>query len=69
MIEYKAERENIKVRYINPAYTSQKCSKCGYIDKENRKTQSEFNCLECGLKLNADHNAAINIANSTEYIK
>lgn len=69
MIEYKAKREGIEVRYVNPCFTSQKCSKCGYIDKENRETQEEFICKKCGLKLNADHNASINIARSKEFMK
>jgi putative transposase len=43
---------------INPAYTSQECSSCSYIDKENRRKQSKFLCLCCGLKLNADINAS-----------
>lgn len=66
MIEYKADRIGIKVKYINPSYTSQKCSKCGHIDKENRQTQEKFVCTKCGFELNADHNAAINIARATE---
>lgn len=64
MIEYKAERLGIKVKYINPAYTSQKCSRCGHIDKENRQTQEKFVCTKCEFSLNADHNAAINISRS-----
>ncbi|HDF2340102.1 hypothetical protein BM533_17175 [Clostridioides difficile] len=68
MIEYKAEREGITVRYANPAYTSQKCSRCGEIDKENRQTQANFKCTKCGFELNADHNAAINIARSIEFV-
>ncbi|EML1138837.1 RNA-guided endonuclease TnpB family protein [Clostridioides difficile] len=68
MIEYKAEKEGIAVRYVNPAYTSQKCSRCGEIDKENRQTQANFKCTKCGFELNADHNAAINIARSIEFI-
>ncbi|HBG3258442.1 TPA: transposase [Clostridioides difficile] len=68
MIEYKAEREGITVRYVNPAYTSQKCSRCGEIDKENRQTQANFKCTKCGFELNADHNAAINIARSIEFV-
>lgn len=61
-IEYKAKREGIKVVYVDPAYTSQTCSQCGNIDKENRPSQEIFKCTECGFELNADHNAAINIA-------
>ena len=68
-IEYKADREGIKVRYVNPAYTSQTCSRCGNVDKENRKEQEKFKCTKCGHKLNADHNAAINIARSKDFIK
>ena len=47
-------------------YTSQKCSRCGHIDKENRQTQEKFVCTQCDFELNADHNAAINIARATE---
>ena len=68
-IEYKAEREGIKVRYIDPAYTSQTCARCGHVDKENRQTQEKFICTECGFELNADHNAAINIARSDKFVK
>lgn len=69
MIEYKAEREGIKVRYVNPAYTSQKCSKCGHVDKANRQTQAQFKCVECDFELHADHNASINIARSEEFVQ
>ena len=46
---------------VNAAYTSQTCSVCGHVDKENRKTQATFKCAACGHSANADHNAAINI--------
>ncbi len=69
MIKYKAEREGIRVRFIDPAFTSQTCSHCGHVDKENRKSQAKFECTECGFELNADHNAAINIARSTKFVK
>lgn len=68
MIKYKSDRDNIKVRYVDPAYTSQTCSKCGHVDKENRKTQEKFKCTNCGFELNADHNASINIARSDNFI-
>ncbi|MFC4289702.1 RNA-guided endonuclease TnpB family protein [Neobacillus cucumis] len=63
-IEYKAKEKGIKIRYINPAYTSQRCSKCGYICKENRESQEVFKCKNnsCGYSANADFNAARNIS-------
>lgn len=68
-VVYKAGREGIKVRFVNPAYTSQKCSKCGYIDKENRPSQAIFECKSCGFKTNADYNASQNIARSTDFVE
>ena len=62
-LEYKALGKGIIILGINPAYTSQKCSCCGYVDKKNRKTQSAFCCKKCGFKLNADLNASRNIRN------
>jgi len=61
-LEYKAKENGIDVVYVNPQYTSQRCSSCGYIDSNNRKTQSDFLCLSCGHKTNADYNAACNLA-------
>lgn len=61
-IEYKARQKGIEVIKINPRYTSQRCSKCGVIDKESRETQEVFECTTCGERTNADLNAARNIA-------
>ena len=56
--------ERAIVYKVNPTYTSQKCSECGYISKDNRKTQSKFKCMSCELAMNADHNASINVLSS-----
>lgn len=61
-VKYKAEEKGIQVVLINPKYTSQRCSKCGYISVDNRKTQKEFKCITCGHEENADVNASKNIA-------
>ncbi len=46
---------------VDPAYTSQTCSRCGHVGQANRPSQAVFACQACGWALNADHNAAINI--------
>jgi len=47
----------------NPAYTSQTCPECGFVHKDNRKTQASFVCLACGYANNADTVGAINTLN------
>ena len=61
-VENKAKEKGIEVKFINPAYTSQRCSCCGYIDQQNRETQKSFKCKQCGYSANADYNAALNLA-------
>jgi IS605 OrfB family transposase len=61
MVEYKSEEYGIVVETVNPQYTSQQCSKCGCTLEENRNAQ-HFECLDCGYTLNADYNAAKNVA-------
>ena len=56
-LAYKAGR----VVFVDPAYTSQTCSRCGHTAKSNRPSQARFLCAACGFQANADHNAAINI--------
>jgi IS605 OrfB family transposase len=59
-IVYKAEALGKAVVGVHPRYTSQRCSRCGYVDKRNRRGL-RFRCLQCGFQLNADLNAARNI--------
>ena len=61
-IEYKAKLSGVFVVLVDARNTSRQCSSCGYIEKANRKNQSEFCCKKCGFSENADYNAAINIA-------
>jgi IS605 OrfB family transposase len=61
-LTYKAQGAGVALVHVDPAYTSQQCSGCGHIDKKNRPSQAIFACLSCGISLNADTNAATNIA-------
>jgi IS605 OrfB family transposase len=58
-LERHSEAEGFELKKVNPAYTSQTCSRCGVIKKENRKGES-YSC-SCGLEMDADLNASINI--------
>jgi putative transposase len=63
----KAKLEDLEQRFgiasaeVNAAYSSQCCSRCGYVDKRNRRDQKAFRCLWCGHEKHADLNAAANI--------
>ena len=46
---------------VPPQNTSRTCPCCGYTAKENRQTQADFECVECGYTENADVVGAINI--------
>jgi IS605 OrfB family transposase len=61
-LTYKAMAKGISVEHIDARYTSQRCSKCGFVCRSNRK-QHEFCCKHCGYRLNADLNASRNICN------
>ncbi|MEW6207305.1 MAG: transposase [Acidobacteriota bacterium] len=60
-LDYKLRRRGIRLIAVDARYTSRTCSVCGYCDKTNRKSQSEFVCKSCGHTENADFNAARNI--------
>jgi putative transposase len=51
-----------RVEKVDPAFTSQRCSACGQVDRKSRESQAVFRCTACGYALNADVNAARNIA-------
>ena len=63
-IEYKAKLVGISVEYVNPAYTSQKCPKCGNIHHADDRS---YVCA-CGYHAHRDIVGAINICASTERV-
>lgn len=67
MVEAKAKVIQNEVHLVKSHYNSQTCSSCGHVTKENRKTQSGFNCVACGHSMNADINAAINVHSRAEW--
>ena len=59
-LTYKAGWYGRTVVGVDPRGTSQTCSRCGHRGAANRRGR-RFACVNCGLRMDADHNAAINI--------
>lgn len=60
MIEYKAEKAGIQFVRVNPKKTSQKCSGCGELVPKSLDVRVHA-CTCCGLVIDRDHNASLNI--------
>lgn len=60
-LKYKSLWLGGRLEEVPAAYTSQRCSSCGYKSKDNRVSQARFHCQTCHHKENADINAAKNI--------
>jgi len=54
------ERLGVQVVLIPPAYTSQECPACGYIEMLNRRGEL-FKCTQCSFSEDADYVGALNI--------
>jgi putative transposase len=62
MLCYKAEEAGCRIIFVNPDGTTKECSSCGeVVDKKLRERQ--HNCPSCGLSMDRDLNASINILN------
>nr|WP_194737808.1 RNA-guided endonuclease TnpB family protein [Actinomadura sp. RB99] len=60
-IAYKARRAGVPVIEVDPAYTSQRCPRCGHTAKANRPSRDAFCCRRCGLAGPADVVAGVNV--------
>ena len=60
MVDYKSIPMGTRVIYVDPRNTSQLCSRCKHIVKKNLSVRIH-ECPYCGLQIDRDENAAINI--------
>lgn len=61
-LTYKCADAGIPCVAVDPRNTSRTCPRCGCVDKRNRKSQSEFSCVQCAHQGHADHFGALEIA-------
>ena len=61
-LAYKARRAGVPLVRVDPAYTSQECSRCHHVERRNRLAQACFSCRSCGFACHADRNASQVIA-------
>ncbi len=65
-LEMLCEENRVLFTRVDPAFTSQRCSVCGFTDKKNRCGE-RFLCVDCGKILDADYNAAVNLSHMGVY--
>ena len=62
-LEYKSNLYSIEIQVANRFYASSKtCSNCGYTDKTLKLSDRTFACPKCGLVIDRDYNASINLS-------
>ena len=59
-LAYKAEDAGRQLIRVNPAFTSQDCSKCGYRQVK-KLSERIHHCSNCGFSCDRDYNASLNI--------
>ena len=62
MLRYKAEKAGMRLIEVEPQNTTQDCSRCGIRVPKNLATRRHV-CPACGLSMDRDLNAAVNILN------
>ena len=60
-LKVKCEYYGINYIEVDETYTSQTCSVCGDVSKNNKKHRGLYVCKKCGFVANADVNGALNI--------
>ena len=61
-LKYKAQRRNIPITEAPQFFASSKtCSSCGHKKAELTLSDRVFDCLQCGISIDRDLNAAINL--------
>lgn len=70
MLQYKSEFNHRKVHVVDRFYPSSKtCSNCGNIKKDLTLNDRTYRCEACGIKIDRDYNASLNLLSQIEQDK
>ncbi|ONI42853.1 transposase [Candidatus Epulonipiscium fishelsonii] len=67
-LENKCKENDIELRIVDRWYASSKiCSRCGNTKKELKLSERKYTCEKCGIKIDRDLNASINLKEANTY--
>ena len=61
IMEYQLGKYGKEILFVNPAYTSMACARCGYVKNDLTLADRIFVCPNCGWSVDRDYNASLNI--------
>ena len=67
-LECKCRQYGIELRIADRYYASSKtCSRCGHVKRDLKLSERAYECTECGLKIDRDYNAALNLRSCIKF--
>lgn len=67
-LKFKCGVHNIELRQVSRFYPSSKtCHNCGYIKRDLTLKDRIFKCECCGMEIDRDYNASLNLRDNTRY--
>jgi len=61
VMEYQLGKYGKEILFVNPAFTSMTCAKCGHVRRGLTLADRVFVCPNCGWTVDRDYNASLNI--------
>ncbi len=68
LLERKCQEFGVELRIVDRFYASSKtCSRCEYVKRDLKLSDRIYECTECGLVIDRDYNAALNLRRCKKY--
>jgi len=61
IMEYQLRKYSKEIRFVDPAFSSMTCARCGYVKNDLTLADRVFSCPKCGWVTDRDYNASLNI--------